>query len=364
MTCPNEGRLRALLDTELPVDERHLTTMHIESCHACQRRLRRLEESRSWTGQRMAALPVASARMDRLPWAVVLAKSQKRGIQKMKRLPGFWRPVLIGAAILTLLVTTYTFAPTQTLARQLLSVFRVRKFAVVRVSPDEATIEQTAEQIADSLFVREPEPVVDAPVLPASSPKEASELAGFEVRMPAYWPDRMHKIEVKGRSEYAIPFTRQGLVILLELAGMDAGQIPDGWEEATATIIMPAAVSIQGDNIQIMQALDPSVEYPGGINPGLIGEAGLRLLGVSPTEAKRIAHTIDWTTTMLLPVPADVREFAETQIAGEDAILVRPKDYHGDNQAALVFHKGDVIYVVTGRVSSDRLVEIAASLFQ
>jgi superfamily II DNA or RNA helicase len=53
-----------------------------------------------------------------------------------------WRPLLAGVLVLALLVGVYSFAPSRALARQLLSVFRVQKFAVIQVSPDQAQIEE------------------------------------------------------------------------------------------------------------------------------------------------------------------------------------------------------------------------------
>ncbi|MBM3190899.1 MAG: hypothetical protein FJZ90_19545, partial [Chloroflexi bacterium] len=76
-----------------------------------------------------------------------------------------WRPVLIGFAVLALLVGSYSLPTTRALARQMLSVFRVRKFAVIQIQPDEAQLEQVVNKLGDAFFTREPEVIVDeAPV--------------------------------------------------------------------------------------------------------------------------------------------------------------------------------------------------------
>ena len=45
MSHPDEGRLRALLDSELPTEAADQIRTHIASCSACDERLRRAEET-------------------------------------------------------------------------------------------------------------------------------------------------------------------------------------------------------------------------------------------------------------------------------------------------------------------------------
>ena len=307
-----------------------------------------------------------------------------------------WRPVLGGVIVLALLVGVFSFAPSRALARQFLSIFRVRKFAIVQVNPDEAQLEQVARALEDTLFVGEPEVVVDEPAVVVGSIEEASEMAGFTVRMPQYLPGQgVTEIQVKGRSEFAFDVTRDGLVMLLQLADMDPAQVPSGWEVATVRVTIPSMVGIAFDRFLIGQVLDPTVEYPEGLDPRLVGEAGLRLLGLSPTEARRISEHIDWTNTVLLPIPADVAEFREVRVAGEEAVFLIPRyqqptpvpvDGQGvplvdpDDEAqvfvgtdasselsrgesTLLWEKDGVLYFVVGHGGVEYLMQIAESMF-
>ncbi len=307
-----------------------------------------------------------------------------------------WRPVLGGVIVLALLVGVFSFAPSRALARQFLSIFRVRKFAIIQVNPDEAQIEQVARALEDTLFVKEPEMVVDEPTVKVSSTEEASELAGFQVRMPQYLPAQGElEIQVKGRSEFVFHVQRDALVMLLELADMDPDRVPDGWEEAAIRVTIPSAVSIGFDRFQIGQVLAPTVEYPVGLDPQIVGEAGLRLFGLSPEEAQRISGSIDWTNTLVLPVPADVAEFREVRVAGEEAVFLVPRHQQptpvpvdGDgvpvvgpdgeaqvfvgidssaqltgNESTLLWEKDGVLYFVVGYGGVEYLMQIAESMF-
>jgi hypothetical protein len=154
----------------------------------------------------------------------------------------------------------------------------------------------------------------------------------------------------------------EGLALLVELAGMDPDAVPDDLEGAIYASA-PAMVSIRNDEFQIMQVQEPTVEYPEGLEAEVVGEAGLRLLGVPAAKARRIAQEIDWSTTMLLPVPMDLTEIREVEIAGARAVYVAPKEGEGDQPAALLFQKEGVVYMVTGSRSLRRLSDVAASMF-
>ena len=278
-----------------------------------------------------------------------------------------WRPVLVGACILAVLVGVYSFAPSRAFARQLLSIFRVNKFAVVEITPDEAQIEEILHKLEDSIFSTEPEVVADEPVVKVDSIEEASKLAGFEARMPSYLPDaETPDISVKGHTQLAFPFTREGLETLLQLADMDPGLLPDDLEGGVVDATVPAMVNIHTTRFDIIQAWNPTIEYPDGIDPHLFGEVGLRLLGLSPSEAQRFSQSIDWTTTLVLPIPSNIVEFREIEIAGERGVLLRHPRTDEDSYgiSTLLWHKGDVTYALVARYGgAETLVQIAESMF-
>lgn len=408
MTCLPVGKLRACVDGEASPQERRRVEKHIAGCARCSERLAALEQSARLAQNQLAKLrPVAEPDV-RMGLARVRAKLEEQDVAQIERrwrrfnMRGnrarAWRVAGVGLVILALLVGVFSFAPSRAIARQVLSVFRVRKFAAIQIQPgSEDQLEQLGRALEDSLFVREPEVVVDEPAVKVSSIEEASQLAGFQVRMPKYLPGQGDvEIQVKGRSEFAFHLTRDALVMLLELANMDPAQVPTGWEEATIRVAIPSGVGISFDRFLIGQVLDPTVEYPGGLDPRIIGEAGLRLFGLSPKEAQRISEHIDWTNTVVLPIPADVAEFREVEVAGEEAILLRPRYQPGPepvqvdeegvpvagpegetqvlvgteasselkgNEATLLWEKDGVLYFVVGRTGMETLVQIAESMF-
>ena len=368
MRCTDKGTLRTYLDGELAPHEASELAHHVEGCAGCSARLTALSVDSALAQEQLARLVPRSMPDPRRAVQKVRSRSEakhvdipvnwRNGLMKSKT----WRAVAIGAVVLALLVGTFSFGATRALARQLLSVFRVRRFAIVQIDPNQADMENLSEVLQDSLFTQEPEILVDEPQVTASSIEEARELAGFDARMPSHLPgDGPTTISVKGRSEMGFAVQPEGLALLFEMAGMDPALVPEDLGDGQIHAIIPAMVAIEHGPYTVIQVLDPVIEYPDGVDPQLFGQLGLRLLGLSPKEAQRISESIDWATTLVLPVPTDQVTVTETVIAGEEALLLGPADYSSDRM--LVFQKGDVVYAVSGRTDNMRLTQIAESMF-
>ena len=278
-----------------------------------------------------------------------------------------WRPVAAGLLVLAMLVAVFSFAPTRAVARQLLSVFRVRRFAVIQVNPDQARIEQAAGALQDKLSMLQPQMIVDEPVRQVGSLEEARSAAGFDVRVPTNLSSNEPiTFTVKGRTEFALRLQRDALTTLLTLADMDPNLIPASFTEASITATVPAVVHIQHGKLELTEVRDPALDYPDDLDPRIIGEASLRILGLEPAEARRISETIDWTNTVLLPIPANIAEFREGTVAGVDAVLLSQRSAEGSDYragAAVVWEKDGVVYMISAPASFDTLVQLAESMF-
>lgn len=281
----------------------------------------------------------------------------------MRHARSAWRPVSIGALALLLLIGLFSYAPSRALARQFLALFRVKQFVAIQVNPSQERLEAIGQQM-ESLFAAEPEAVVDAPEVPAANLEEAQALAGFNVRIPAYLPNGdSPQFAVKGRTVYAVRVKEEALRTFLTMADMDPNLIPAGLGEVQVTIELPAAVHITNGTVDILQVYDPSADYPEGIDPQILGQAGLRILGLGPSEAKRLAERIDWFSTVVLPVPADIASFQEMPIAGERGILLTPRDASQGGRHVLLWQKGGVVYLLSSDTSVENLVQVAESMF-
>lgn len=383
MRCGSNGEWRAYLDEELLSSDRARLAGHLAGCPACRERLAELrataQTAQTCLGQPHPATsacpstPAALARLRASTWQGEPGgrsgrPHDNRRFTMRNGRNRAWRPALAALAVLAIMIGVYSFGPTQAIARQLLSVFRVRRFAVIEVNPDLNQMEEVSRVLEENIFVDEPTVIEDGFEETVATVQEARELAGFEVRVPQNMPGGLSDegFSVKGHSRAEMQFTGEGLRMILEMADMDAGQIPEDLDQGTVTVDVGAVVAIANptNNFSVIQMWRPTVEYPEGIDPALLGEAGLRLMGLPEKQARRIAESIDWTTTALLPVPSEFAQVHELEIAGSPAVLILPRSEAGDQQPrCLMWEKDDVVYLINGHASREQLVIAAESMF-
>ena len=114
-----------------------------------------------------------------------------------------------------------------------------------------------------------------------------------------------------------------------------------------------------GEEITFTQAESPLVEYPADVDPVVLGEALLQVLGTEPREARRIARSIDWASTLLLPIPRELAAFSEVIVDGVSGAALAPLDGQG---GAVLWQKDGNIYLLTTQGSFDELLALVDSL--
>jgi hypothetical protein len=367
----SKGRLRAYLDGELDATEHEAVEREI-SRGAPAARAARLGATAETVRSRLEV--VAPQTEPDLEPAIARARASRRqGAQAAsgERSPSMGsriirKPALAGGLVLLLLVGLLSFGQGRAFARQLLSVFRVRRFAVVQMRLDPDRFEEVVSHLEETLFVTGDPVMIQEPTrTTVDTIEEASTAAGFDVRMPAYWPDGgTPRITVEGPSEQALRFRGDGLRLLLELAEMDPAAIPAELLEDEVRVASGGAVYLKGSNTSITQVSNITATYPDGIDAAVIVEAALRVLGVDPDEAHRLSQQHDWSCTALIPVLSDAIEVRETEIAGADALLVRAESQgpHA-NRATLLMERDGILYIVAGSASFERLAQVAQSMF-
>jgi len=371
MRHPSDGRLRAYLDGELGDAEREAIERDMAS-GALTAHAARLAGGAETVRSRLDAV-AAHAKPD-VERALTRSHELRQGLRTPRdegrvnmgtRIAK--RPALVVGLVLVLLAGLLSFDSGRALARQMLSVFRVRRFAVIHLNTDPERFQEVVGQLEEDLFVTgEPIAIREPTRTVVDTIEQASEAAGFEVLMPAYWPDDASpRITVEGPSEQALRFRGDGLRLLLELAEMDPAAIPAELVEGEVRLTTSGAVCLKGSDTTITQVADAMAVYPDDVDVATIVEAGLRVLGLDAAQAHRLSREYDWTTTALVPVLSDAIEVRETDIAGAQALVVRTRESEGPhaNRATLLMERDGILYIVAGQASFERLAQIAQSMF-
>lgn len=310
----------------------------------------------------------------------------------------FASPVLkYGLSITLILTLVLAFPGTRALAGELLNLFRVQRVTVVPI--DFTGLEQLEDEagpdisqlIADSVTMNDtPEGSVNV-----ASVEEASQLAGFTVRAPqGSTPSR---ISVMDGASFSITIDRNKTQALLNEAGRSDLVLPREVDGADVSVTIPSSVSIAygtcpepstdseaareleretetriarselyADCIILAQIPSPEVSAPASLDLAKLAQIGFEFTGMSPEEAAEFTSTVDWTSTLVVPIPRNAASNTQVSVDGVTGSLIeRPNDGDDAPRFLLFWVKDGIIYTIGGlggEANAQTALELANSL--
>lgn len=381
-----DGELRAALDGELDAQR----FGHLEDCADCLARQSQLQAKQAQIASWLAFLAPAD---DPIPapqkaWAQFSQRILiKKEISMFKKWFAF--PVLrFGAAALLILALILAFPGTRALAGELLNLFRVQQVAVVPVdftgleqlTGDGILGNQFTELISNSMNItQKPSDPVEA-----ADAAQASQLAGFNVRLPQ--TANPSQIYVTDAAAFTLTVDRAKAQALLDEAGRGDLVLPPSVDGAKISVNIPASVSVaygtcprpqadsrEGDDSQIpgrlypdcvilAQIPSPSVNAPADLDINQLAQIGLEFTGMSAEEAASFTSTVDWASTLVVPIPKNAATNEQVTVDGVTGTLIqRPSD--DSPRFALLWVKDGIIYAISGLgTNSEQAIEMANSL--
>ncbi len=381
----DEGKLRAYLDQALSPEELEKVSKQLADSPESQATLARLGQERDNSAQYLAALAPPPEHRPAAPLALRRLKAQISGqatqtimARKRERMKGMvakrfirrYQSAIAILAVVAITVGLFSFAPVRTMAGNFLKIFRVQTVKIVPV--DREHLRAMREDPRFQGLIEELEPQVD--VIVDSEPQQvnslaaASETAGFPVAEITALPVGIgppSSITVYQQKVVHLNLDRDLLEAIFQAAEIEIS-LPDSLNEEPLVVTEPSSV-VQAwkqedkEILGFVQMTAPEVEYPDDLDLDTLGVAGLQLLGMSAEEATALGATIDWSTTLLLPIPKDAgMTVTEISVNGADGFVFANPDLP-DEGSAVMWQRGDMSYMVTGEFSADQMIEIAKS---
>ena len=383
----NEGQLRAALDGEL--DSKGLA--HLNSCPQCQTRQKTLQTQLGLVADQLAFLS-SDAKDTGLSTSAAWHKYKEYELTKkettmFKKL--FASPLIrYGVTALLALTLIIAIPGTRALASELLNLFRVQQVAVVPVDftgmqhLNGAFSNDISQLISDSVtMTKKPgDPVA------ASDANEASSLAGFNVRVPQ--DPTPSQINVMNGASFSLKIDRTKAQALLEEAGRSDLILPEAIDGEKISVEIPSSVSIAfgtcpppssddegfgtnskgspgrryADCVILAEIPSPVVSAPASVDVAQLAQIGLEFSGMSSEQAAAFTSTIDWTSTLVVPIPKNAASYEQVSVDGVTGTLIqRPAD--DAPQFSLLWVKDGIIYAIGGLGSnSEQALQIANSL--
>lgn len=382
----NDGELRAALDGEL--DTKQL--QHLESCTSCQTHQRQLQVKQLEAGRLLAFLNPAE---QTVPSAQKAWKRFSKKIMQQKETPmikkWFSIPLIrFGTAAFVMLMLVFAFPGTRALAGELLNLFRVQQVQVVSVdftgleqlTGDGALGNRFAELISDSMEIQKQpgEPVAVA------TAEEASQLAGFEVRIPSgVTPSQINVsddaafsmkldrakaqtlLDEAGRSDLVLPASLDGAEILVNIpssVSIAFGTCPKPGSDVTGNTEQSTTTRLYPDCMIFAQIPSPNVNAPADLDIKELASIGLEFTGMSAEEAAAFTNTVDWTSTLVVPIPRNAVINEQVFVDGVTGTLIQRSSSDAP-QFALLWVKDGIIYTISGLgANSQQAIDMANAL--
>ncbi|MDB6156677.1 MAG: hypothetical protein JWO04_383 [Gammaproteobacteria bacterium] len=277
-------------------------------------------------------------------------------------------------AALVLVLGAFTFPQVQAGARAFLDLFRIVNFAPVLVQSERFSALMERQDLDLPRMLGEQVEVLKAPRAPQTVADAAAAgiAAGIQVRIPTWRPVGLEPQLIEVSADQTLRFTASTAKLkrVLDAFGIDDLSLPDGIDGQSATVHVPAIVRInyrsQDHDVMLLQARQPQVSFPAGIDLASLAEIGLRVLGMKPGEAHRFAQNVDWRTTLIVPVPADVSMFRQVDVQGNPGLLIQTvrRSSRGvlPKESRVLWSSGDSVFALVGNVWPTELFEMAQSV--
>jgi len=392
--CPSDEILRAKFDGELSATEARELESHLAACAGCRERAEALERQAEEVREIFSALPPLPDHPLTDP-GIALARLKARQRSAEAEAPSFWgrlfarrwRPAWATLAVIGLALGLFSFHPARTWAQRILAMLRVQKITVVpvdlKVLGDENSTtagKMLGQMLSDNVVVTtHGEPYATA------NADEATQQAGYAIRLLSSRTDPP-QLMVEGEQAFHMTVDRERAQAILNEAGRSDLLLPASLDGATIAVQVPPLVVARyghcpsakhqkdgppavdpadvSDCVVVTQVPSPTVSVPPDLNIAELVEVGLQAAGMSADQARAFCQDIDWTSTLVIPLPRFVNSYKTVDVDGVEGTLIdlprlghaRPAGY------TLVWVKNGIIYSVMGFGDSAQAVPLAETL--
>jgi hypothetical protein len=284
-----------------------------------------------------------------------------------------WRWLATAASVVAL-AFAFTFPAVRTAAEAFLDYFRVVNFAGVAFDPQRmAQLWSSSSVDLSTLIGQQVTPAAPPPPPVAySTLDEASAAAGMRLHTPTWVPPgfTLTSIEVGGEHEFSVQGNTEKLQSVLDALGITDVSVPTALDGQTVSIQIPPVARLVYDDgqyqITLTQSRSPVIALPAGVDVASLAEIGLRLLGLDRSEAYRFAQSIDWRSTLLVPVPAATATFHQVEVQTGTGLVIEAgqarEGLGGRGGSLVLWSNADTVYALGGSVRSTDTLQMAQSV--
>jgi len=364
---------------------------HLLECPECQERADRLSPSGAETSRQMSVLAPGDNESAQ-PVHLAFAHFEQQHLEKEntsmfdKLFNSKYRFSWVALGVVLLLAVGMLFPQVRAIGSSFLGLFRVEQFTILQVDPENIEQQLGSSSNFEYLLAEDVQVEQFGEMQEVTSEEEASSLAGFEVRLPAAAAgDTQLVVQPGGRVSLVVDLPK--VQALLDELGIVELKLPAELDGAEVSLELPVAVAaaygtcevspemireVGGDPdrpivnlnecVTLTQFPSPEISAPPGLDIARIGQAFLQVLGLTPEEAAQFSQSVDWTTTLVIPIPRYGTEYQEVMVDGVAGTVIMQSERSEFPHYLLVWIKDGTVYALTGPGDAQSAVELANSL--
>jgi hypothetical protein len=373
----SEGELRSLLDRQLSRDQETNCLAHLKDCQLCRANLQMLEQRAAVVSSILDNLSEAA---ETVSWASsrsrlenYLKEKENNSMEKIRTV--FSSRLAVGALVLIFLAALLAVPQVRAIAANFLGLFRVEQVAVIPINP--SVFEGSQRDMGprfQQMLASDMKVEYSGERLTLDQISEASGMVDYPLRMPALLPNPNKIVVEPGvRMEYIVDLPR--LKANMTELGQDISFLPESLHRASIVGEVPASVttifgSCEAKNFNheeksfedsgcmtFIQLPSPTVTAPPGLDIDAIAMAYLKASGMGEREAQRFNERIDWSTTLVIPIPSNASS-RDVRVDGVEGILVTSRY----SEYMLIWVKDGILYALGGVGDSASALAAANSL--
>ena len=364
---------------------------HLSECIECQEKADQISPSGVETSRRMYVLAPGNDETSLTRHQAFARFEQqypvKENASMFNRLFNHkYRFAGVALGVVVILSIAMLFPQVRAIGSSFLGLFRVEQFTIIQVDPENIEEQLGSLSNFEFLLAEDVEFEEFGEMQDVSGKAEASDLAGFSVRLPAAGPGR-EKLIVQPGGRISMLVDLPKVQALLDELGLEDLRLPSELNGAEVSMELPVAVvagygscevspemmreaRVDPDGpipdlrecVTLTQFPSPEINAPPGLDLARIGQAFLQVLGMTPEEAAQFSQSVDWTTTLVIPIPRSGTEYKEIMVDGVEGTLIMQSERSEFSHYLLVWIKDGIVYALTGPGDAGSALELANSL--
>jgi hypothetical protein len=265
-----------------------------------------------------------------------------------------WRRWPAWAAAAALVVGAILLLPAaRVAAQQLWQFLTVRQVAFIRVKEWPEGVPSPQVNLIGKVI----------PPLPAGDVDQVRWRVHYDPRLP-----RPGVLSGSPRLSTAFPVSAGTVVhvgdlrLALQKAGVTGETVPTQWDGAQLALHTSAAVIAEWPDIVLVQSQPLTLTAPAGFDFPAFSALVLRVLGVGPDEARRLAQRMGTAPPWLAPVGENIGQggMEEITLNSGPATLFQETGWGGKiDTRSLVWSVPDRVYILTGKLSRELAISAA-----